>query len=259
MNVRLILTALLVTLTIVVFGQEKNIVTDSTKKAVTNVDSTKLSQEIADTTKKKNEPKPPYTHQLRVGFDISRIAFNLMYPSKQAYEVQADYALRGKLYFAAEAGLGSGKIDYSNLKYSNTGFFVKAGVDNSILDKLTDSDFDMAFIGARYGMGVGKRSDATYIVTNLFGPPVSGTIPGQNFVVHWGELVAGIKVEFLKHLYAGYTMRGKFLLNSGVFKELAPNYIPGYGKGDKTVVFDFNFYLSYAVQWKSKSKAVTTK
>ena len=257
MTLRLILLTLFVAQHIFVFGQSKTSVRDSSKVTTKTADSTTIAKAATDTTaEKKKEPKPPYVHQIRLGFDISRIAFNLMYPSKQAYEVQADYALRGKLYLAAEAGFGNGKIDYDNLKYNNNGFFIRAGVDNSILDKLTDSDFDMAFIGVRYGMGVGKRSEATYFVTSPFGAPVSGNVPAQNFVVHWGEIAAGIKVEFVKNFFAGYTMRGKFMLNSGVFEELAPNYVPGYGKGDKTVVFDFNFYLSYAIQWGGKPTPV---
>lgn len=207
-----------------------------------------------DTASGKKVPKPPYIHQLRIGFDISRIAFNLMYPSRQGYEIQADYALRGKLYAAAETGFGRGKIDYPKLKYTTDNYFVRLGIDQSVLDRLGPSDFDMAFIGVRYGLGIGNRANATYLVPSLFGPPASGEIPGKSYVVHWGEIVGGIKVELGKGIFAGWNFRGKFLLNSGTFKELAPNYIAGYGKGDKSTVFDFNFYFSYAIRWnKEKS------
>ncbi len=194
----------------------------------------------------------PYVHQLRIGFDISRIAFNLMYPSRIAYEIQADYALKGKSYLALETGLGRGKVDYENLKYNSNGYFLRLGIDQSLLDRLHINDFDMAFIGVRYGMGIGSRNEAHYFVPSPFGKGSSGTVPGQNFMVHWGELTAGIRVEVWQGLFAGWNLRAKFLLNSGVFKELAPNYIPGYGKGDKSTVFDFNFYISYALRWQHK-------
>ncbi len=198
---------------------------------------------------KKDIPSLPYVHQLRIGFDISRIAFNLMYPSKTAYEIQVDYALKGKSYIAWEGGLGSGKINYDNLKYTNSGFFMRLGIDQSLMDRLHTFDFDNAFIGVRYGAATGKRNEAEYYVPSPFGQGSSGTIPAQNYFVHWGEITAGIKVEFWNGFFAGWNLRGKFLINSGVFKELAPNYIPGYGKGDKSTVFDFNLYISYALRW----------
>jgi hypothetical protein len=211
---------------------------------------------LQDTTGKKNKvPKPPYVHQFRLGFDISRIAFNLMYPSRQGYELQADYALRGKLYAAAETGFGRGKINYTNLKYTTNSYFVRLGIDQSVLDRIGPLDFDMAFIGVRYGMSIGNRSDATYLVPSLFGPPDSGSVAGQSFVAHWGEIVGGVKVELGKGIFAGWNFRGKFLVNAGSFKELAPNYIAGYGKGDKSTVFDFNFYISYAIRWNKKAAA----
>lgn len=225
-------------------------------KGLSDTATKKIS--LQDTSaRKKKESKPPYIHQFRIGFDVSRIAFNLMYPSRQGYEIQADYALRGKLYAAAETGFGRGKIDYEKLKYTTNNYFVRLGIDQSVLDRLGPNDFDMAFIGVRYGLGIGNRSDATYLVPSLFGPPASGTIPSKSYVVHWGEITGGVKVELGKGIFAGWNFRGKFMLNSGIFKELAPNYIAGYGKGDKSTVFDFNFYFSYAIRWNKKTAAGT--
>lgn len=198
---------------------------------------------------KQKAPKEPYLHQIRVGADISRIAFNFLSENKQAYEFQADYALRGKSYLAAEAGFGRGKVNYDNLRYNTDGGFIRLGIDNSILDRLGPSDFDMAFIGARYGFGMGNRSEASYKVSTVFGGSTEGTVPAKSYSAHWGEILAGIKVELWKGLFAGWTVRAKFLFNSGSFKELAPNFIPGYGPGDKSTAFDFNMYLSYSIRW----------
>ncbi len=194
-------------------------------------------------------PKPPYEHQIKIGFDISRIAFNLMYPSRQSYEFQGDYLLRNDLYVNVETGYGKGEIDYYFLKYQTNSFFLKAGVQKLLVSRISKNDFDVVFIGANYAIGTGKRTEATYQVASAFGGIASGTVAPQNFTVHWGELVAGIRVEFLPRVFAGWNIRGKFLLNSGVFRELSPSFIAGYGKGDQTTSFDFNFYLCYALRW----------
>jgi hypothetical protein len=202
--------------------------------------------------KKKKEPKPPYVHQFRLGFDISRIAANIMFPSRQSYEIQADYLLRNNVYIVVETGFGKGKIEYENLKYTNTGYYIKVGVDKSFLDIVSSRDFDIGFIGLRYGGGPGKRAEATYSVPSIFGPSTSGTVPAQNYYAHWGEITGGLKVEIFKGVFAGWNARMRFLLNPGVFKELSPAFIPGYGKGDRSTAFDINFYISYAIRWGGK-------
>jgi hypothetical protein len=192
----------------------------------------------------------PADHQVRFGFDISRIAFNLANTSRYSYEMQADYSRNAKLYMVAEAGWGGSTTDYEHLKYKGSNFFLRAGVDQSLLDRMGLTDFDMAFLGIRYGIGLGNRSEASFLVPSPFGPPAQGTEPAESYIVHWGEVTAGVKVEMWKGFFAGWNMRMKFLLNPGRFERLSPSYIAGYGKGDKTTAFDFNFYLSYALRWK---------
>lgn len=212
----------------------------------------KKKESAADTVAKKKEPKEPQVHQLRFSLDLFRIANNIMFPSRQGYEVQVDYLLKKKLYLVAETGFGKGKVDYDNLKYDNNGYFFRVGVDQQFLDIVNIRDFDIGFIGARYGIGFGNRGEANYLVPSPFGSPSEGKVAPQQFVVHWGEITGGIKVEFWQGFFAGWNIRGKFMMNSGIFKELAPNYIPGYGKGDKSTVFDFSFYISYALRWGGK-------
>jgi hypothetical protein len=228
-------------------------VPDSSKIATGSRDTLNKKNTAADTSsQKKKEPKAPYVHQFRVGFDLSRIAANIMFPSKQGYEIQADYLLRNNIYLALETGFGKGKVDYENLKYTNNGYYFKFGVDKSFLDLVSTKDFDIGFIGLRYGIGPGTRTEATYTIPSIFGTPATGTTPAQSYLVHWGEITGGVKVEMWKNFFLGWNVRMRFLLNSGVFKELAPAYIPGFGKGDKSTAFDINFYASYAIRWGGK-------
>lgn len=217
---------------------------------------TAIQQALPDTTKNsktQKEKKLPYTHQIKIAVDISRIPFNILKPSSQGYEFQADYLLRNEVYINAEAGFGRGKVNYDILKYNTNSAFVKIGVQKSLLDRLYVKDFDLAFFGLNYGTAFGQRAEATYVVKSIFGTENTGTVAPQNFFIHWGELVAGVRVEFLPRVFAGWNARGKFLFNAGTFKELSPNYIAGYGKGDKSVIFDFNMYIAYAIRWGKKS------
>lgn len=207
----------------------------------------------ADTTShRRKAPKFDLPHQLRFGFDISRPVQNLIYDNRTSYEFQADYYIGREVYAAVEGGWGSANVPYDDLSYSSTNSFFRVGVDKCMLQRLTGKDWDMAFLGARYGFAFIQRSDASYTTTDPMWGQTSGTVAGKSFMAHWMEITGGVRVELLKNCFLGWNIRGKFLLNQGALKELPPAYIAGYGKGDKSTIFDFNFYLSYAIRWKKK-------
>lgn len=215
-------------------------------------------QTAADTTtpRRKKAPQFDLPHQLRFGVDIARPIQNLIYDNRTSYEFQADYYIGREVYAAAEGGWGNAQVPYSDLNYSSTNSFFRVGVDKSMLQRLTGKDWDMAFIGARYGIAFIQRSNATYTTEDPMWGVTSGTVPGKSLMAHWMEITGGVRVELLKDWFLGWNVRGKFLLNQGALKELPPAYIAGYGKGDKNTTFDFNFYVSYAIRWsKKKPKA----
>ena len=191
----------------------------------------------------------PEQRQLRIGMDLSRIVMNTLVDNRYSYEFLADYSLPKEVYAVLEAGFGGSDIDYPDLKYTSSNFFVKLGVDRSMLQRLFPSDWDQLIVGFRYGVGVINRSEAAYMTNDNLWGPTYGTIEGQSLTAHWAELTAGLRVELWKGLFAGYNIRGKFKINQGTFKELPPAYISGFGKGEKNTVFDFNFYLLYGLRW----------
>jgi len=191
----------------------------------------------------------PDQQQLRFGVDVSRPLLNAIFNTRHSYEFTVDYNLPKDIYLVAEGGFGGSDIDYDDLKYTSSNTFFKIGVDKSMLQRLFPNDWDFLFVGVRYGIGLIRRSDATFTTTDPVWGTTSGTIPAKSFTGHWAELTAGLRVELLKGFFAGYTVRGKFLLNQSPFRELPPAFVAGYGKGEKSTAFDFNFYLQYALRW----------
>jgi hypothetical protein len=188
--------------------------------------------------------------QVRLSFDVSRPVWNYFLTSRQSYEFAFDYYFKKDLYFVAEAGWGNATVDYIDLKYNTSNTFFRLGINKSLLKRQSSKDWDMGFVGVRYGLAPIQRSVASYIVIDSFWGSTAGTIPAKNMTLHWAEVTAGVNVEVWKGLFAGWTIRGKFRINKGDFKELPPYYVTGYGKGDKGSVFDFNFYLGYAIRWR---------
>lgn len=216
-----------------------------------------LSAQVADTSTGKPPAKTAYKpgHQLRVSFDVSKPLINAFAENRQSYELALDYYWRREAYFVAEGGFGTSGLDYPDLSYKSTNTFFRLGIDKNMLQRLFRNDWDAAFVGIRYGLGMINRGEARYSITDpLFGNS-SGTLPARNFTAHWAEITGGVRVELLRNFMVGWNVRAKFLLNPKAFNELAPAYIAGYGKGDGSTAFDFNFNLCYMIRWGAQKDA----
>jgi hypothetical protein len=162
-----------------------------------------------------------------------------------------DYYLKKEVYAVLEGGFGSANHDYPDLSYKTTNSFLRVGIDRTLIKRLGPGDWDAAFIGARYAIGFINRNEAAYTIVDSLWGSTSGTIPAKSFTAHWAEITGGVRVETLPNLFLGWNVRGRFLLNDRAFSELSPAFIAGFGRGDRTTVFDFNFYLCYAFRWHS--------
>lgn len=203
----------------------------------------------ADTTKKVDKDA---LRQFRIGVDLSQVAINALQSERTGYEFQLDYYHKKELFLNLEFGFGGAKFDQNYLKYNSNNLFFRVGFDKSMLTRTKPRDWDMVFVGLRYGAAFINRGDATYTIVDSTWGNTTGTVKGSSFSAHWAEITGGVRVEVLKDIFLGWNVRGKFLINPKALAELPPSYIAGYGKGDKNTIFDYNFYLSYAIRWEKK-------
>lgn len=219
-----------------------------------------LYAQVDSVSTKKKKTAEHYGHQLRLGFDISKPIINFVQSTYKSYEAELDYYLNREIYAVAESGFGSAEYNYPDLSYRSSNAFFRIGVDKTLIKRLNNSDWDAAFIGARYGVALIDRQEATYTITDSLWGTTSGTIPAKAFNAHWAEITGGVRVELFDGISAGWNIRGKFLLTDKTFRELSPVFIAGYGKGDKSTIFDFNFFICYALRWgDEKQEKVTDK
>lgn len=214
--------------------------------------------QVADTTAADTtvvrKPKDLAGHQLAIGFDLARPVINYYATNKSGYEFAADYYLKNEIYLAAEGGWGSSDVNYTDLKYSTTNTFYRIGVNRILLPRENPKDWSGVMLGGRLAMASIDRSAATYSITDSLWGNSSGSVAGKSFNGYWMEVLGGVRLDLYKGIIAGWTIRGKFMLNARSFNDLAPLYIAGYGRGDKNSSFDFNFYIHYAIRWKKKNQ-----
>ena len=213
---------------------------------------------VADTVKPKVKLPDHSGRHLAIAVDLAHPILNQFVTGHTSYEFSADYYLLHDLYLVADGGWGSSNIDYSDLKYQTKNSFFKGGINRSLLLRNDSADWNNMFIGFRLAAANIHRSAASYIITDSLWGNSSGTQPGKDFVAAWAELGMGVRVQIVKDLCVGWFMSGRFMLNSKSFKDLAPAYIAGFGRGDKNSSFDFDFYMTYGFRWKRKNQRILT-
>lgn len=200
-------------------------------------------------------------NQFNISVDFFHPIINSFSSTKKSYEVVLDYALPKDVYAVLEGGFGSASVDYAapTLKYTSSNSFVRFGINKSMLQRLSKTDWDIIFIGLRYGVAFINRSEAQYSIDNKYFGNVYDVIPAKNMTAHWLEITGGMRVELMSNIFAGYNVRAKFIMNGKALKELAPYNIAGFGKGEKTAIFDFNMYLGYSIRWNKKAFRANNK
>lgn len=193
---------------------------------------------------------PRMPRLLRISLDLARPIINLAQDGFDAYEAQAEYRIRPDLYAVVEGGFAKARYDYTDLSYTANSAFARIGIDKSLLPRQSDQDDDIITAGLRYGVAFINRSDGQYLITDSLFGNITGKVPAARLQAHWAEVCGGVKVELWHGLFAGWNIRGKFLLNSRALRELPPSYIAGYGRGEKGSIFDFSVWLGYALRWR---------
>lgn len=128
---------------------------------------------------------------------------------KQHYEMAVNVRLAQRYYPTAELG------------YATNGGFMRIGCDINPLKKHPESPHAL-LVGVRLASAVQKKG----------------------YTDCWGEIVAGCQVEIAKvnntAFYMGWMGRFKCLFT----RDLAPAYIPGFGKRDN-IGWGVNYYLGW--------------
>ncbi len=181
----------------------------------------------------------------KIGIDLSKIPASYFDKSYNAYEFTFDAHYKKDLFWVADFGFGNSNVDNHNLSFQSKNLFMRLGLDKTFFAQDFKGDFDNAFVGLRYGLAYINRSAANYLIQDTVWGNTQGNIPSSNFLAHWLELTGGFRVEVKKHIFLGWNIRFKTFINTKKIQELPPNYIAGYGRGEKNTAFGYNLYLLY--------------
>jgi len=187
---------------------------------------------------------------LRLEIDLVPIASNFIYKGERyGYEAGVYADLKNKYFPAVEIGFaGANKTSSDNINFKTSGIYTRVGIDFNInkpkKDKIPSKN--MVFVGGRIGFSPFSFGYKNILVQNEYW----GTAISQNYndittSKVWVEIVAGMRVEVLKNIYMGWTVRNKKLLGTDTLGEIAPYYIPGFGVKSDGGSWGVNYAIGY--------------
>ncbi len=191
---------------------------------------------------------------LRIGFDVGRVANYFLQNRKNfGLEAYADVGYQ-KWLGVVEAGYARNTDGRPGVyEYTGNGVYGRFGVERNMLR----GGDDAVFWGLRYGVGrVGYRYDS-YTVRDTVWGNASGSVPQSSGLMHWGELVGGLKGRLWNNFYLGFTLRFRTRLAGNIDSDTGPVLVPGYGRSAKNTQFGVSYYVSYRIPFKKPATFVS--
>ncbi|MDD3321844.1 MAG: DUF6048 family protein [Paludibacter sp.] len=196
-----------------------------------------------------NIPKPVLFNGITIHADVSSlVSYYISSGETFSSEGGLQFDLRHKFYPIVEIGFaGANKITSDDIEFKTSGVFGRVGIDLNLLKQKENSKpLNNMFLG---GIRIGF-TNFSYDVSNVtisneyWGPDEILNYNNQSATKVWYEIVAGVKVEVIKNIYMGWTVRNKHLLNQDVVGEISPWYIPGFGINSSSA-WGFNYTIGY--------------
>jgi len=157
---------------------------------------------------------------LRAGIDISRLINSFVNDNYTGLEIVGDYRLSQKLYLAAEIGNEKKTKQEDLYNFTTSGSYFKAGIDfNSYGNWYGEQN--MITLGGRFAVSNFSQTINNYQLfdSSRYWSPTrfidgSGNVQREfnGRTKSWVEAVVGVKMELVKNLYVGGSIRMGFLV-----------------------------------------------
>ena len=192
----------------------------------------------------------PWWNGFRVELDVAAPIFTVIGISESyATEGAVQFNLKRKYFPVVELGVSGikNKTSVNGAIFSTDGMFGRAGADINLLKQkpgkpLTDNLF---LVGGRVGM-----SSFSYDLMNVtiaddyWGTTVVRDYPNTPATKWWFEVVVGMRVEIVRNVFLGWSVRNKHFFRAETGGEIYPYFVPGYGIS-QSGNWAFNYTVGY--------------
>ena len=175
---------------------------------------------------------------LRFGVDLYRVILSQVSDDFYGIEIVSDLRLGENFFLALELGDTKTTKEVDQVNFTTSGNYYKLGFDYNMNENLKGMNNDI-YIGLRFASSNHTQVLNSYTILDRsrFWPssdlPVDiGYATGErsNLNAQWIEVVCGFKVQLLKNIYMGLSLRLNRLLKDKIPENFDNIYIPGFNK-----------------------------
>ena len=201
---------------------------------------------------------------LRVGFDLYRIILSRVSEDFDGFEIVGDLKVSEDFFIALELGSLDITKQVEQVNFTTNGNYFKVGFDYNMFENLEGMNNHIT-LGARIGSSRHDQTLNSYTIldrtrywTNSDLPITNGFATGERSDLNalWFEIVLNFKVQILKNIYTGISLRLNRLLSDEIPSNFDNIYIPGFNKKTQDNVFGagFNYTRTYNFSLLSRKK-----
>ena len=185
------------------------------------------------------------------GVDLSRFFVKIWDPVQKNMEFSVNAEIRNNLYLTGEGGTISTLFDDKNYHYESQGNYFRLGMEYNLLKRAPGESY-MLYGGLLYGFSSFSHQADYITITDEYWGTATGSLPETKLTGNWLEIKAGIRVNILKNIFLGWSLRTRFYLMGQTDPNMTPFLIPGFGKGDKNTTIGMSYSIFYRIPYKIK-------
>ncbi|PWH10410.1 hypothetical protein DEJ39_06570 [Bacteroidetes bacterium SCGC AAA795-G10] len=201
---------------------------------------------------------------LRVGFDMYRIILSRVSDDFDGFEIVGDLKVSEDFFIALELGNLNTTKQVEQVNFTTKGNYFKVGFDYNMFENLEGMNNHIT-LGTRIGSSRHDQTLNSYTIldrtrywSNSDLPITNGFATGKRPDLNalWFEIVLNFKVQILKNIYTGISLRLNRLMSDKIPSNFDNIYIPGFNKKTQDNVFGagFNYTLTYNFSLLPKKK-----
>ena len=204
--------------------------------------------------------------KLSIGIDLYRPIYSNINDDDLSYELITTLRIFEDFSIASEIGSLNRYIEDENVNFTSSGEYIKFGFDYNLYNNWTGMD-NSIYLGIRFATSNFNNKIDNYTVRNPDSYWSNTVTDGYEVVNHsnqnanWLEFLVGIKVETIKNIYFGISLRLNRLLSNSSPNNFSNLYIPGFNKvtDDNSWGSGFNYTLTYSLPLNFNKKKASNK
>ena len=205
-----------------------------------------------------------FPQKFRVGLEV--IGISKYFYDKETANLEAFFSADLTEKFSAIFIAGGSDYSYSRYRdasfmmydFNVKGIYFKAGVDANLLNPKKAAGTYSFGVGVRYGV-TSYSYDISGINRENYWGHSEISVPSNNALAHYFEVVPSIRAEIIKNLSLGWSIGLRKMIYSGTSKDEIPLYLPGYGAGTKSISPAVSYFVIWNIPYKMRRVIIPPK